>query len=56
MLKITSSICGESNYMKIVNQWMKEDCKFIKFCFEIKCVDVNRCKLNGQSEKKLGGN
>ena len=27
------------------------DCKFIKFCFEIKCVDVNRSKFDGYSEE-----
>ena len=27
------------------------DCKFIKFCFEIKCVHVDRSKFDGHSEE-----
>ena len=55
MLKITSPICDESNHIKIFDYWMEADGKFIKVCFEIKCVDDNCYKFDGHSEKKLGG-
>ena len=35
---------------------MRADCKFVKFCFKIKRVDVNRCKFDDDSEKKSGEN